>query len=123
MNICPVCGYRGLRHPPRNFSTCPSCGTEFESDDFGVTRDEVERRRAELRNRWVEGGPRWHSRVTPEPVNWNPIVQLFLAGFTFQLPGGSMVLPMRGPGIHVIIECPERVDMTERRGTAVLVNA
>lgn len=105
MNTCPVCGYRGLRHPPRNFYTCPSCGTEFESDDFGVTREEVERRRAELRNLWVQSGPRWHSRVIPEPVNWNPVAQLVAAELSFQLPA------------------PARVEMTERRGNMVTVCA
>ena len=29
MNLCPVCGYRGLEAPPANFLICPCCGTEF----------------------------------------------------------------------------------------------
>lgn len=119
MNICPVCGYRGLRHPPRGFSTCPSCGTEFESDDFGVTREEIEQRRAELRNRWVAGNLRWHSRVIPEPPNWNPLAQLALAELSFQLPaGGINVRPTAG---HVTIET--RVEMTKRQGNMLPVHA
>jgi hypothetical protein len=115
MNTCPVCGYRGLRYPPRQFSTCPSCGTEFESDDFGVTREEIERRRAELRNAWVAGGPVWHSRVIPEPLNWNPIAQLLLEELSFQWPGGAIAAHPVGGDITT--------EMTEQHGTMELVHA
>ncbi len=83
MPKCPVCGYGNLRRPPCNFSICPSCGTEFEYDDFGVTPTEVAQRRAELRNQWIESGesgPKWHSRIIPEPPGWNAINQLLSAG-------------------------------------------
>lgn len=61
--ICPVCGFGGLSEPPENFVICPSCGTEFGYTDFMRTHDE-------LRRRWIDGGLKWHSRVIPEPPNW-----------------------------------------------------
>ena len=46
MYICPVCGYDRLEEPPKNFSICPSCGTEFEFDDTFQTH-------AQLRAAWL----------------------------------------------------------------------
>jgi ribosomal protein L37AE/L43A len=125
MNRCPVCGFTGLRRPPRSFTICPNCGTEFEYHDFGTTQEEVNRRRAELRNRWIDKGPRWHSRVIPQPANWNPVVQLMEAGFSFQLGVGEMVVrPIRGiSGLHIFVHGATPARMTERRADAVLVDA
>lgn len=68
MYTCPVCGYYGLRHPPQDYTICPSCGTEFGYTDFAAEH-------AELRRRWRASGMQWHSRVVPRPPNWNPIEQ------------------------------------------------
>ena len=70
---CPVCGYKKLTEPPRNFSICPSCGTEFGYDD-------AKRSHAELRTRWIEAGGQWFSRATHPPQNWNPFRQLAEGG-------------------------------------------
>ncbi len=66
---CPVCGYDQMTHPPEDFYICPSCGTEFENDDFEITY-------TQLRERWLESGAVWFSRATLKPRNWNPYVQL-----------------------------------------------
>src|SRR5580704_6839377 len=46
---CPVCGYGGLYRPPRDYYTCPCCGTEFGYDDYAQDPQE-------LRRRWVASG-------------------------------------------------------------------
>lgn len=122
MNSCPVCGYRGLRNPPRNFTICPSCGTEFESDDFGVTREEIAQRRAELRNAWIEDGLQWHSRVIPRPSNWDGVTQLLLAGFPFRLAHGDITVSSRLllPKPHVLVHVTSTVDMTEKHKAVAL---
>lgn len=67
--VCPVCGYDGLWGPPADYLICPSCGTEFENDDFEFTHEE-------LRQRWVATGPRWWSPNNPPPPGWDPWKQL-----------------------------------------------
>jgi len=123
VNSCPVCGYQGLRRPPRNFSICPSCGTEFEYDDFGMSREEVDQRRIELRNRWIESGPIWHSKVVPAPPAWNPVAQLLSAGFSLRLRDSGLITQRPGWGQYrrsITIQRADSVDMTEERRTAVL---
>jgi len=71
---CPVCGYNEMAQPPENFYICPSCGTEFENDDFEVSH-------ANLRERWLDLGAPWFSKAVPRPNEWNPISQLRAAGF------------------------------------------
>jgi rubredoxin len=72
---CSVCGYPGLDEPPYEavgyptYVICPSCGTEFGYHDANHTADE-------LRQRWIDRGMDWHSRVVPRPANWNPTKQL-----------------------------------------------
>lgn len=76
--LCPVCGFEGLRHPPRvpqfrgapSLETCPSCGYEFGFDDLaqGVPYDEY-------REKWIAGGARWFSRNGPSE-GWDPREQL-----------------------------------------------
>lgn len=51
---CPVCDYNKLSDPPTNFNICPSCGTEFDNDDYDKTH-------AELRAEWIKGGRKWWS--------------------------------------------------------------
>jgi hypothetical protein len=62
-----------MTHPPHDYYICPSCGTEFENDDFETSH-------AELRRRWLQNGARWFSRATPPPPNWNPYRQLINIG-------------------------------------------
>jgi hypothetical protein len=69
MHTCPVCGYDRLTEPPRNFTICPSCGTEFEYDDV-LTNVE------QLRANWLKNGAKWWSPVDPCPENWDPIIQV-----------------------------------------------
>jgi len=75
MFICPVCGYPELRHPPKNYEICPSCGVEFEywdcCTDHGV-----------LRKQWFESGAKWWSSCDVQPEGWDPLVQLQAAGLT-----------------------------------------
>jgi hypothetical protein len=67
--MCPVCGYHGLPDPPSNYEICPSCGTEFGYQD--ATRSHLE-----LRQRWLDSGAYWHSRVVQKPLGWNASDQL-----------------------------------------------
>jgi len=69
MSTCPVCLYGKLTHPPRDYTICPCCGTEFEADDFDFTH-------AELRERWVASGASWFSSAILPPEGWDPFVQL-----------------------------------------------
>lgn len=57
---CPVCDYAHLSHPPKDFNICPSCGTEFDNDDYDKTH-------AELRAEWIENGRKWWSRYEQPP--------------------------------------------------------
>src|SRR5437868_12950436 len=83
-HICPVCGYPDLEDPPADFEICPSCGTEFGYSDIARTYDD-------LRDRWLATGPRWYSRVTPQPPNWNGHDQLYRAGLGYE-PIGAVSL-------------------------------
>ena len=67
--MCLVCGYDNLAKPPRDYTICPCCGTEFDADDFEVTH-------SELRRMWEENGMQWYSNVIQQPANYNPIAQL-----------------------------------------------
>jgi hypothetical protein len=73
--VCPVCGYNGLRRPPKDYLICPSCGTEFDYHDSGAGY-------AELRSGWLASGAKWHSRVIPPPPDWDAEEQLLRAGLT-----------------------------------------
>jgi len=74
MYTCPVCGYAALKHPPEDFTICPSCGTEFGYHDSNKTN-------AELRAEWAKRGFPWSSRVIERPAGWNGLSQLQGAGF------------------------------------------
>ena len=67
-NLCPVCGYE-MEAPPQDYRTCPSCGTEFGVHDVNATI-------AELRDAWLQTGPKWWSPVDPQPEHWKPFEQL-----------------------------------------------
>ena len=77
MYLCPVCGYREMPDPPEDYNICPSCGTEFEYADAGVTYEQV-------RAKWLRHGAPWFSSYVLPPPNWNPIQQLLSAGFGYR---------------------------------------
>ena len=75
--ICPICGYPGLKEPPRSpggggsYEFCPCC--DFE---FGVTDQDLGISDEEWRKKWVSEGMRWRSRFHRAPKDWDPIAQL-----------------------------------------------
>ena len=71
--FCPVCGYE-MADGPRSFNICPSCGTEFGLHDENSSIEA-------LRIWWLSTGPRWFSRVVPQPEGWNPTIQLLSGVF------------------------------------------
>lgn len=73
---CPVCAFGGMEDPPKDYTICPCCGTEFGYDDH--TRSHLE-----LRNAWLAKGGRWFSGVTEPPSDWNPYAQLVAAGYEY----------------------------------------
>lgn len=66
---CPVCGYRELVDPPKDWEICHCCGTEFGNDDYQTSHEE-------LRKRWITAGMPWFSNAVRKPRNWNPVKQL-----------------------------------------------
>ena len=77
---CPVCGYGGLKEPPRgesgkcpSYEICPSCGFEFgyDDEDQGFTYDS-------FREDWIKQG--WHWRHESPPEGWDPVKQMAKAG-------------------------------------------
>lgn len=71
---CPVCAYPDMPYPPRDYNICPSCGTEFGSDDAYATHDI-------LRARWVQNGAPWF--FGQPPIAWNPYMQL-MSGYSWE---------------------------------------
>ena len=77
--VCTICGYPGLREPPRtasgggSYEICPSCGFQFgvDDDDRRISPDCH-------RERWIQGGMQWSSRGISKPPEWNPREQLEL---------------------------------------------
>jgi hypothetical protein len=105
MHKCPVCGYDKLRRPFEDEDIiCPSCGTEFGYTD-------ATRSHAELRQRWLDAGAHWYSRVTPEPPAWNAYEQLKRAGFINYAPKSEDT--QRGTGVVGIIGLTDHVTVVE----------
>jgi len=75
--LCPVCSYRGLEHPPQDFTICPCCGTEFGLDDFAMFPEGTKRAWQELRRVWLENGGPWFDPGTPQPLGWDPLRQIW----------------------------------------------
>ena len=71
---CPVCGFNELSSPPRNWTICPSCLTEFGSsyDEWGPE---------EFRKEWIGSGAKWSADYWQRPQNWSPFVQLRNIGY------------------------------------------
>jgi len=75
--MCPVCFYPDLAQPPREFSICPCCGTEFGVDDYSpsdISPDVIHR---ELRWQWLERGAPWFDPGTLEPDEWSGFEQIW----------------------------------------------
>ena len=58
---CPVCGYREMEYPAKDFSICPRCGTEFGVEDSGRAIEEV-------RERWIKRGSPWFNERAREKI-------------------------------------------------------
>lgn len=69
---CDVCGYPAMSTPPENHAICPCCGTEFWTDDFDKSVEQ-------LRWEWIQVGAPWFSQRVPMPANWSAINQLLKA--------------------------------------------
>lgn len=97
MYICPVCGFNKLDLPPTNHNICPSCGTEFDLDDVGVSVQQ-------LRENWVNRGSVWWSLYDRSPANWNPILQLQNVGVITSSPASiTCVSKIRPSGFSPIL--------------------
>jgi len=81
---CPVCGYYELRRPPRDHAICPSCETQFGLTDAGP--EPLSAIHAALRQRWVDRGAQWNSRVIAAPPHWNPWSQIVNAELPANIP-------------------------------------
>ena len=77
--LCPVCGYDQLEFPPKDFSICASCGTEFGYDDRMLSH-------AELTEQWVKHGCPWFDVEEQRPFGWQPYLQLIRAGLGWAVP-------------------------------------
>jgi hypothetical protein len=86
---CPVCGYW---LDVSDFNICPSCGVEFGIDTVGHTYEE-------LREVWVDNGALWSSDVDRQPEDWNPWLQLILAGHGSAVPFVATTIHMPQPHI------------------------
>ena len=68
---CPVCGFQGLKEPPRgpsggpSYEICPACGFQF-----GVSDDDDEISYDQWRASWVESGMEWTSLGISPPRGW-----------------------------------------------------
>lgn len=71
-HTCPVCGYDALEFPPRDYSICACCGTEFGYDDRALTHDQ-------LRAEWMGRGCAWFDVDGLKPAHWNAYDQLVRA--------------------------------------------
>jgi hypothetical protein len=76
---CPVCGFAGLVDPPIDYTICPCCGTVFEYDNSAVSNEQ-------LRAIWIQSGAHWFAGDEwPQPADWNPSMQLAVAGLNRQI--------------------------------------
>ncbi len=75
--ICPVCAYKNLPYPPRDYNICPCCSTEFGNDDAVYSH-------RQLLGMWIAGGANWFFGRAPE--HWNPWLQLIEGGLGMYVP-------------------------------------
>jgi hypothetical protein len=67
-SLCPVCGY-DLKEPAADSLICVCCGTQYGYHDSTASH-------SELRERWMSGGAKWHSRRILPPPDWSLVNQL-----------------------------------------------
>ena len=99
---CPVCATSDMPYPPRDYSICYCCGTEFGLDDDMYSPQE-------LRDLWLEGGGCWFSTVEPyvQPINWNAWDQLDLAGFSYSVPAPEPSVKTDFTSVGQLLFCSE----------------
>lgn len=74
---CPVCGFPGLKEPPRgtegggSYEICPSCGFQF-----GVTDDDRMYSYKSWREQWIREGMIWDKGRSQSPSGWDAVEQL-----------------------------------------------
>ena len=67
-NYCPVCGY-DFHEPVEDSMICACCGTQYGYHDSTASH-------AELRERWIDAGAKWHSRRILPAADWSLVKQL-----------------------------------------------
>lgn len=78
-NLCPVCGY-DFNEQIQDSMICVCCGTQFGYHDSLFSH-------AELRDRWLNGGAKWHSRRILPPAGWSLAGQLRAIGLERTVAG------------------------------------
>lgn len=81
---CPVCAFRNMEAPPRNYEICPCCGTEFGNDDEILSHEQ-------LRTNWIANGANWF--FNNPPSGWNPWNQLIVGELAADIPFRVEVVP------------------------------
>jgi len=116
--LCPVCGYDQLSRPPRDYSICPCCGTEFGYDDYATIHEQ-------LRQRWMASGAHWFSHARPAPNGWNPLIQLMASGFVTRTVGLDAGLTVARKDVKAVaskvepkFKGPSTSQVTSARGPA-----
>ena len=71
-NYCPVCGY-DLKQPVEDSLICVCCGTQYGYHDSVFSH-------AELREKCLASGARWHSKRIEPPLGWLVASQLCSIG-------------------------------------------
>jgi len=74
---CPICAYKNLSYPPRDYNICLCCSTEFGNDDAVYSH-------RQLLGMWIAGGANWFFGRAPE--HWNPWLQLIQGGLGMYVP-------------------------------------
>lgn len=82
--LCPVCFFPDLEEPPREFSICPCCGTEFGVNDYSPKRTSPDVIHRELRWEWLERGAPWFDVETPRPYGWSGFEQIWNSPYWFR---------------------------------------
>lgn len=75
-NICRICGYIDVDLPwgadgtSPSHDICPCCNVEHGYEDFTLNGIHS------FRQKWIELGYPWTSRVIKKPVDFNPLLQI-----------------------------------------------
>ena len=106
MYNCPVCGYDKLESPPRHFSICACCGTEFGASDRILTHEQ-------LREKWIDSGYIWFDSDDPPSKDWSPFEQLENAGFSRAARVDEIYIFRIGEPVSIVIPT---IDSTANSG-------